>query len=57
MMTAKKDIENTVDSNAVTGIQRSLWCEKNRGGKRHWTIPLAFSGATFTFKEILDDAA
>jgi replicative DNA helicase len=35
--------------------QRSLWCEKNRGGKRHWTIPLAFSGATFTFKEIQDD--
>ncbi len=35
--------------------QRSLWCEKNRGGKRHWTIPLAFSGATFTFKEIQDE--
>lgn len=25
---------------------------KNRGGSRHWTIPLAFSGPTFTFKEI-----
>lgn len=35
--------------------QRSLWCEKNRGGKRHWSIQLAFSGATFTFKEIQDD--
>jgi len=34
---------------------RSLWCEKNRGGKRHWSIPLAFSGATFTFKEIQDE--
>ena len=31
---------------------RNLWCDKNRGGSRHWQLPLAFSGATFTFKEI-----
>jgi len=35
--------------------QRSLYCDKNRGGARNWTIPLAFSGPTFTFKEIQDD--
>jgi replicative DNA helicase len=35
--------------------QRSLYCDKNRGGARNWTIPLAFSGPTFTFKEIKED--
>ena len=32
--------------------RRLLWCEKNRGGKRHWELPLWFFGSTFTFKEI-----
>jgi len=31
---------------------RNLFCDKQRGGSRHWTLPLAFSGPTFTFKEI-----
>jgi replicative DNA helicase len=35
--------------------QRTLYCDKNRGGARNWTIPLAFSGPTFTFKEIPPD--
>jgi replicative DNA helicase len=33
---------------------RNLWCDKNRGGSRHWTLPLAFNGPTFTFKEIAE---
>jgi replicative DNA helicase len=35
--------------------QRSLYCDKNRGGARNWTLPLAFSGPTFTFKEMPKD--
>lgn len=42
----KKNGEGTDDA------LRNLFCDKNRGGARHWTLPLAFSGATFTFKEI-----
>jgi replicative DNA helicase len=42
----KEDGEGTDDS------LRNLFCDKNRGGSRHWTLPLAFSGPTFTFKEI-----
>jgi replicative DNA helicase len=33
--------------------RRLLWCEKNRGGKRHWELPLWFFGSTFTFKEVV----
>jgi len=32
--------------------KRKLNCDKNRGGKRQWELPLAFNGPTFTFKEI-----
>lgn len=32
--------------------RRILFCEKNRGGKRHWQAPLLFNGPTFTFKEL-----
>lgn len=35
--------------------KRILFCEKNRGGKRHWQVPLMFNGPTFTFKEMPPD--
>lgn len=35
--------------------KRILFCEKNRGGKRHWQAPLLFNGPTFTFKELPPD--
>jgi replicative DNA helicase len=44
-----------LEEGGTDDTQRKLWCEKNRGGKRHWTLQLAFSGATFTFKEIQDE--
>jgi len=44
-----------LDEGGTDDTQRKLWCEKNRGGKRHWTLQLAFSGPTFTFKEIPDE--
>jgi replicative DNA helicase len=47
---SKVEVEGGTDD-----TQRKLWCEKNRGGKRHWILPLAFSGPTFTFKEMPPD--
>lgn len=42
------------DEEAETGFddgKRNLWCEKNRGGKRHWELPLLFLGSIFQFRE------
>lgn len=30
---------------------RTLWCDKNRGGKRHWELKLKFLGSIFQFRE------
>jgi len=30
---------------------RTLWCDKNRGGKRHWELKLKFFGSIFQFRE------
>jgi len=32
--------------------KRILFCEKNRGLKRHWSLPLAFLGNIFQFREL-----
>ncbi len=32
--------------------KRNLWCDKNRGGRRHWELPLHFLGHVFQFKEV-----
>lgn len=37
--------------------KRLFWCDKNRGGKRHWELPLHFLGHVFQFKEIHEDPA
>jgi len=42
------------DKNSETGFddeRRILWCDKNRGGRRHWEVPLRFMGSVFQFKE------
>ena len=42
------------DEKAETGFddeRRNLWAEKNRGGKRHWNLPLRFLGSIFQFRE------
>lgn len=43
------------DANSETGFddaQRRLWFDKNRGGKRHWELPLRFLGQIFQFREL-----
>lgn len=42
------------DGSGTDDTLRNLFCDKNRGGARHWTLPLAFNGPTFTFKEIAE---
>jgi replicative DNA helicase len=47
-------IKKFADENTETGFndeKRLLWCEKNRGGKRHWELPLNFLGSIFQFRE------
>lgn len=47
-------LKKAADENSETGFddeKRILWCEKNRGGKRHWEIPLRFLGSIFQFRE------
>lgn len=42
------------DEAAETGFNdalRNLWCDKNRGGKRHWELKLKFLGSIFQFRE------
>lgn len=42
------------DRNSDTGFddsKRKLWCEKNRGGSRHWELDLQFLGNLFQFRE------
>jgi len=43
------------DGSGTDDTLRNLFCDKNRGGLRHWMLPLAFSGPTFTFKEIINE--
>lgn len=31
--------------------RRNVWCEKNRGGRRHWTQAMRFNGSIFQFQE------
>jgi replicative DNA helicase len=48
-------IKKHADKDAETGFDdslRDLWCDKNRGGKRHWELPLKFIGSIFQFREI-----
>jgi len=42
----------TDEGDGYDDTRRILFCEKNRGGKRHWQVPLLFNGPTFTFKEV-----
>lgn len=47
-------LKKHADEHAETGFddeKRVLWCEKNRGGKRHWALPLQFLGSIFQFRE------
>lgn len=47
-------LKKFADENSETGFddeKRNLWCEKNRGGKRHWELPLLFLGSIFQFRE------
>ena len=47
-------IKKCTDDNNETGFddaRRKLWCEKNRGGKRHWELKLKFLGSIFQFRE------
>ncbi len=47
-------IKKHADEKSDTGFddeKRNLWCEKNRGGKRHWELPLLFLGSIFQFRE------
>jgi len=45
----------TDEGDGYDDTRRILFCEKNRGGKRHWQVPLLFNGPTFTFKEVPQD--
>jgi replicative DNA helicase len=45
----------TEEGDGYDDTKRILFCEKNRGGKRHWQAPLLFNGPTFTFKEVPQD--
>lgn len=47
-------IRKVASDDSDTGFddeKRNLWCEKNRGGKRHWELPLLFLGSIFQFRE------
>ncbi len=47
-------IKKFEDEAAETGFddaKRKLWCDKNRGGKRHWELKLKFLGYIFQFRE------
>ena len=47
-------LKKHADDNSETGFddgKRNLWCEKNRGGRRHWELPLLFLGSIFQFRE------
>lgn len=47
-------IKKHEDEAAETGFDdtlRNLWCDKNRGGKRHWELKLKFLGSIFQFRE------
>lgn len=47
-------IKKYADEAAETGFDdtlRNLWCDKNRGGKRHWELKLKFLGSIFQFRE------
>ena len=47
-------IRKCEDKRSDTGFddsKRQLWCEKNRGGARHWELPLQFLGSVFQFRE------
>jgi len=47
-------LKKFADENSETGFddeKRNLWCEKNRGGKRHWELSLLFLGSVFQFRE------
>jgi len=40
------------ENGELDDTKRLLWCDKNRGLKRHWELPLHFLGHVFQFKEI-----
>lgn len=47
-------IKKCTDENSETGLNdamRTLWCDKSRGGKRHWELKLKFLGSIFQFRE------
>lgn len=47
-------IKKCEDEKAESGFddaRRKLWCEKNRGGKRHWELSMRFIGSIFQFRE------
>lgn len=47
-------IKKYADEATETGFNdamRNLWCDKNRGGKRHWEVKLKFLGPIFQFRE------
>lgn len=43
--------------NEFDDTRRLLWNDKNRGGQRHWELPLHFLGHVFQFREIQQDPA
>jgi replicative DNA helicase len=47
-------LKKCTDENSETGLNdamRTLWCDKSRGGKRHWELKLKFLGSIFQFRE------
>lgn len=48
-MLKKFDLEDS--ETGFDDERRKLWNDKNRGGKRHWELPLRFLGSIFQFRE------
>lgn len=47
-------VRKVPDENTESGFddeRRDLHCDKNRGGKRGWTLPMRFLGSIFQFRE------
>lgn len=49
-----KDPRKKTSETGFDDGMRTLWCDKNRGGRRHWELHMKFIGSIFQFREAED---
>ena len=49
-----KDPRKKTSETGFDDGMRTLWCDKNRGGRRHWELHMKFIGSIFQFRESED---